>query len=332
MSFPMQCSQSPLRELARPVAAEMEQVERRLENMTPSDAPEVVAATYRRLVEAGGKRLRPLLVLLCCQAAGGKAAEAIGVAVAVEVVHLASLIHDDVIDEAKERRGQPTVRACWGNRISILVGDFLIAETFRQLADEFGPQALTILAVAVGKMCRGELEAADEAGISTEQDYFSHISGKTAALMTAACEIGSSMAADPAATAALRQYGENLGIAFQVTDDLLDLYGDPEALGKPVHQDLLRGQWTLPIIAAMQAASEADQTSLQALLKAAAAGDAASAASATELIARLGGREYALQRAREACERAQQALVSLRSTPARDSLCSLADYVLARTT
>lgn len=331
MSSPTQCSQSPLRELAEPVAVEMELVERRLENMTPQDAPQVVTATYRQLVEAGGKRLRPLLVLLCSEAAGGQAAQAVGMAVAVEVVHLASLIHDDVIDEARERRGQPTVRACWGNRVSILVGDFLIAETFRQLADEFGPQALTILAVAVERMCRSELEAADEADLPSEESYFRHVSGKTAALMAAACEIGSTMAADPTATAALRQYGENLGIAFQIADDLLDLYGNPEQLGKPVHQDLLRGQWTLPIIGAMKAAPEAQQASLRALLDAATAGDAESAAAAAALVEELGGREHARQAAREACEQARQALKPLPPTPALDSLCSLTEYVLART-
>lgn len=313
--------------VTEPVAPELAEVERRLETLIPEQIGGLVPIIYKHVLQAGGKRLRPMLTLLSCSAAGGDPAAAVDLAVAVEVLHLSSLIHDDVIDQAAERRGQPSVRQRWGNRASILVGDFLVAEVFRRLADDLGRQSLTVLAQSVVDMCQAELTETDSG--PTEEEYFCNIRGKTAALMAAACEIGAMAVANDETTRVLRQYGEKLGLAFQIVDDLLDLYGDPGALGKPVLQDLREGHWTLPVIQALREADATQKASLLELLRAA-PGDDEAARAAAELTAELGGRayarEYAARLAAEACE----ALEQLASSPAVESLRKLASYVLTR--
>jgi len=318
-------------EFAGPVAAELRQVEESLAQLLPPDLGGLAPVIYHQVVRAGGKRLRPLLVLLSCAAAGGDPARAITMATGVEVVHLASLMHDDVIDEARERRGRPAARQRWGNRASILVGDLLIAQAFRRLSDESGRAALGVIAEAVVQMCQSELTQRGEGRpFPDEAAYFASIQGKTAALMAAACEIGATAAGNTAAAQPLREFGANLGLAFQITDDLLDLYGEPAKLGKPVRQDLLRRQWTLPVIAALQSAPPEQARGLQKLLQHAAEGDAQAAAEAAARVEALGGREYASRRTAELVRQASLALAPLPETPARDALAELAEYVTRR--
>jgi len=317
--------------LAEPVAPQMHVVEVRLQELLPAEADGLAPAIYQHVLQAGGKRLRPLLTLLSCAAAGGDPAAAVAFATSVEVIHLSSLIHDDVIDEARERRGRPTARERWGNRTSILVGDLLIAEVFRLLSTGFDPHVMGVLAEAVVHMCQSELrETGERRWEAAEARYFASIRGKTASLMGAACHIGALAAANAPAVEPLRDYGLNLGVAFQVTDDLLDLYGDPARLGKPVGQDLAGGHHTLPIIAAWQAGSEGERRALEGLLERCEAGDPGAAAETVELVAALDGREYACHRVGELVQQAKAALEGLVATPARESLEHLADYVLQR--
>jgi len=319
-----------LHQLAAPVAAERAEVEDRLAQLVSGDGGGLAWTAYHHILQAGGKRLRPLLTLLSCAAAGGDAAEAIGLASAVEVIHLASLIHDDVIDEADERRGMPSARERWGNRTSILVGDLLIAEIFYRLSTQFERAALSILAAAVVRMCQAEIGQGDGLTTPDERAYYINIEGKTAALMAASCEVGAVAAGPGAPAGALRRYGENLGLAFQITDDLLDLYGDPERLGKPVRQDLRRGHVTLPVIAALDAAGPDEDAALRGLLARSAGGDMTAATEAAQMAAALGGRAYASERAAESVAAAREALTALPETPARASLEALAEYVLDR--
>jgi geranylgeranyl pyrophosphate synthase len=319
-----------LAQIAEPVAPALGDVERRLEDLIPEGMGGLVPVIYRHVLQAGGKRLRPLLTLLSTAAAGGDPASTANLATAVEVLHLASLIHDDVIDQATERRGRPSVPRQWGNRASILMGDFLVAEVFRRMADEFGRQALAVLAQAVAEMCQAELcEQTEDPLALTEEAYLCNIRGKTAGLIAAACEVGAMSAGDEAATLLLRQYGEALGEAFQIVDDLLDLYGDPELLGKPVLQDLGRGVWTLAVIHAVRVAPAESSGRLRDLLLAAPE-DAAAAREAAELTAELGGRLYAEQFARRQVEQACLALAPLPPSSSRQSLQDLAEYVLQR--
>lgn len=332
MSFLSQTPSSPASwaPFAEPVAPALQQVEQRLESLLAAERCGVIYEVYQHLLKAGGKRLRPLLTLLSCQAAGGNPQKAVALATAVEAIHLASLLHDDVIDDASERRGRPSPRVQWGNRTCILAGDFLIAEVLLVLADEFEKKTLLLLANAVAQMCQAELAISEINEPPCEEDYFQQVQGKTAALMAAACKGGALVAENPEAAEFLFEYGRNIGIAFQITDDLLDLYGMPSQLGKPVYQDLLRGQWTLPLIAAFHLAGAAEQEQLEALRQAARKQDQAAAAQAAQLIEALGGKDYALSRAKEFVQAAQNALQGLHPSPARASLQELATFMINR--
>lgn len=316
--------------IAEPVAGALAETEQQLEALIPEQMGGMVPVIYRHVLKAGGKRLRPLLALLSSVTAGGDADDCVNLAMAVEVLHLSSLIHDDVIDEASERRGRPSVRQQWGNRASILVGDLLVAEVFSRMADEPGRQALAVLAQSVARMCQAELLEQDEDPLQLDEElYYENIRGKTGALMAAACEVGAIVAGNEAYRQPLAEYGMDLGQAFQIVDDLLDLYGNSEALGKPVLQDLGRGHWTLPVIHALQTAPRSEVDRLLTLLDQANESPAA-AAEAAQLTEQLGGREYAAKRAQELVERAQAALTPLPQSQARESLRKLAEYAVSR--
>ena len=219
------------------------------------------------LAEAGGKRVRPALTLCAAYAAtdatGSARPEAVTGAVAVELVHLGSLYHDDVIDEAETRRGVPSVNARWSNIVAILAGDFLLARA-SALAASLGADVAGLLADTIGELCRGqvlELQHLFDVG-RTEEGYASAIEGKTASLFAASCRIGGMVtgAAQPDLDA-LTRYGHHLGMCFQVVDDVLDITATDDALGKPSGQDLVEGVYTLPVIYAL-AGSDALRTLL----------------------------------------------------------------------
>lgn len=319
-----------LARIADPVAPQLAETERRLEELIPEQLGGLVPVIYRHVLQAGGKRLRPLLALLSCSAAGGDPNDCVNLAMAVEVLHLSSLIHDDVIDEASERRGRPSVRQQWGNRASILVGDFLVAEVFRRLADDLGRQAIAVLAQRVSEMCRAELsEQGENPAEFTEAQYFDNIRGKTGSLMSAACEVGAIASDNELARPLLATYGLNLGQAFQIVDDLLDLYGDAEKLGKPVLQDLRRGQLTLPIINALASAEPCELERLTNLLHEAQQ-DPVAARAAADLAEDLGGKQYATDYARRLVEEALTKLFPLPDGTAKAGLQDLAQYVVER--
>jgi heptaprenyl diphosphate synthase len=207
------------------------------------------------LLRHKGKGIRPTLVVLSATLGPVNTQVLVDVARAVELIHLASLLHDDVIDGSGLRRGQPTVGRRWGNLVAVLAGDYLFASAFGLLALRQQLFALGALANAVRAMCEGEIEQAlyswpDE---PDESVYLSHIGKKTASLLAACCEVGAHLAGGSSEqVTALREYGLNLGYAFQIVDDLLDVLGEEEKIGKPTMLDLKRGLPTLPIIRLMQ--------------------------------------------------------------------------------
>jgi octaprenyl-diphosphate synthase len=207
------------------------------------------------IVASGGKRLRPLLVLACARLAGYRGDRQIRLATAVEFIHTATLLHDDVVDKSDLRRGQATANAVWGNQASVLVGDFLFARAFQLMVEDGSLAVLKCLSDAAATIAEGEvgqlLTANDPE--TTEAAYLEVIRGKTAALFAAACEVGAHVAARPAGdAAALRAFGDNLGIAFQMTDDVLDYTAKQATLGKTVGDDFREGKVTLPAILAFQ--------------------------------------------------------------------------------
>jgi octaprenyl-diphosphate synthase len=207
------------------------------------------------LIEAGGKRLRPLLVLLCAKACGYRGHHHVKLAAVIEFLHTAMLLHDDVVDESDLRRGRETVNAAWGNAPSVLVGDFLHSRAFEMMVEIGNIQVMQILSRATNVIAEGEVQQLSfiRNPATTEDEYMEIISRKTAMLFQAAAHAGAVLAgADEKTEHALRGYGLHLGIAFQMVDDQLDYLGTPEELGKNIGDDLAEGKVTLPLIIAMR--------------------------------------------------------------------------------
>lgn len=233
---------------------DMLRVEQLLISAAGSSSDGLVTEASTHLIKAGGKRLRPALVLLSSRAgrAGGRATDL--AAAAVELVHLATLYHDDVIDESDTRRGVPTVHAKWGTEVAVLAGDYLFARGCA-LGAEAGGEVPGILARAIGEVCEGQI--VETAALNDPERgtaaYVDTIARKTASLFAAACELGAVTAgAADEARGALKVYGAELGLAFQIVDDLLDLVGDPAETGKMPGTDLQEGVFTLPVLIACE--------------------------------------------------------------------------------
>ncbi len=229
-------------------------VEGRLQEVASEQAG-IPGAYAGQVIRAGGKRLRPLLVILCSGLADPSRQALIDMAAAAELIHTASLIHDDILDQADTRRGAATINHLQGNHTAVLIGDFLFAAAFGLLTRTGCPEAVALMTGAIQAMCQAEIEQ-KEAVFQfsvTEHRYLDRIEKKTAALLAACCGAGAlTGGAAPEDVASLMAYGRNLGLCFQITDDLLDFTGDSAALGKPAGADLAQGILTLPVIYLLQ--------------------------------------------------------------------------------
>jgi heptaprenyl diphosphate synthase len=250
-----------------PLARDLGRVEVRLRDAVSAD-DRFLGEAAGHLLAAGGKRLRPTLSFCAAYAArgigSGASDDAITGGAAVELVHLGSLYHDDVIDEAETRRGVPSVNARWSNIVAILAGDYLLAQA-SSLAASLGADVAALLAATIGELCRGqvlELQYLFDTDRS-EDSYLSAIEGKTASLMATACRVGG-MVSDVSADTldALTQFGQHLGMCFQIVDDVLDVTQTEAELGKPVGNDVLEGVYTLPVIYALKAQPGGELASL----------------------------------------------------------------------
>ena len=266
--FPIPLLPSPAMELTAlgvaTLSDDLRRVEGALRESVRTDDP-FLTDVAGHLIGAGGKRLRPLLAICAGCAGGARPAtdDVITGAVAVELVHLGSLYHDDVIDEASTRRGVESVNARWSNIVAILAGDFLLARA-SGLAASLGVEVAGLLAATIGELCRGQvLELQRLFDVSRDEEaYFGSIEGKTAALFATSCRIGALVGGlDREAVEALTTYGRHLGMVFQIVDDVLDLTASAEQLGKPAGLDLAEGIYTLPVIYALR-----DSTELRSLL------------------------------------------------------------------
>ena len=232
------------------VAEDMQAVNRIILDKAVSDV-ELIPKLAHHLIESGGKRLRPMLTIAAAKLCGYQRDGHIRLAAAVEFMHTATLLHDDVVDESDYRRGKASARRVWGNQASVLVGDFLLGQAFRMMVEVGSLSALKILSGAAAIIAEGEVMqlAAAKNTATTEDAYLAIIDAKTAALFSAAAEVGGAIANRPAEEqAALRSYGRNLGIAFQLVDDALDYSGNSARLGKSVGDDFREGKITLPVI------------------------------------------------------------------------------------
>jgi len=309
-------------------------VEGLLGNEIRSDVKAAYAISGHTL-SAGGKRLRPALVVLSAHAAcqSFPASTVFASAAAAELIHMASLIHDDVVDGSAERRGRPTANATFGNQISVLVGDYLLAKSIYLAAREGNIDVIRVFSNVTVGLSEGEvLQITAKGDVDTsEETYLTIIQKKTAGFIAGCCEVGAMLAgASPDQVAALTCYGLNCGLAFQIADDLLDYTGDPQKTGKPVCGDLREGKMTLPLILTLRDVTEAERGHLLHILEEPEALTDAEIADVRAAIVRHDGYTRTADAARRYVEQAQDALLGLPDSPYRNSLHALADYALTR--
>jgi len=315
--------------LADDMAAVNDMIRARMASEHAPRIPEVTA----HLVEAGGKRLRPMLTLAAARLCGYDGPYHVHLAATVEFIHTATLLHDDVVDESDQRRGRPTANLLWDNQSSVLVGDYLFSRSFQLMVETGSLRVLDILANASATIAEGEVlqltAAADLA--TTEEIYFKVVRGKTAALFSAAMQVGGVIAdADEDKVKALFAYGDALGISFQIVDDLLD-YGGTDAIGKNVGDDFRERKLTLPVIRAI-AAGDADERTFWKRTIGKGQQDDGDLDRAMSILARHGAMRSTRDTALEWAEKAKAALAPIPDHDLKSMLIDLADYVVARIT
>ncbi len=287
----------------------------------------LMAEVSDHLLEASGKRLRPALVLLCGSFAGEHSERLTRVATAVELIHMATLVHDDIIDDAALRRGVASARDRFGDPVAVLAGDFLFAKAFQLFASVNDPRVVNEAAEVVGVMCSGEIQQQlDQGRVASESEYFARIEAKTARFIEASCRLGAMAAGlDRSAEDLLARFGHDMGMAFQVIDDVLDWSEDSMQLGKSVGEDIAQGVYTLPLIYALQQAQWADE--LQAYI---AQAKERPMARIRQMLKASGALEYAKNRAIGLKDSAMAALAGLPRGASRNSLEELAQFVVDR--
>ena len=282
------------------------------------------------LIEAGGKRLRPLLVLLAANACNYKASKHINLAAIIEFLHTAMLLHDDVVDESDLRRGRKTVNAAWGNPASVLVGDFLHSRAFEMMVEIGNMRVMEILSRATNTIAEGEVQQLGNIRNpnTTEANYLQVIARKTAMLFEAASHSGAVLAnASEAEEKALQGYGLHLGLAFQLIDDILDYEGTTADLGKNVGDDFAEGKVTLPLIIAMRNGDDGQRAFIRdAILS----GDISEMAQLLSIVKATGGLQYTSDMARAEVDKAINCLASLPSSKYTQAMQNLAEFAVAR--
>ena len=325
-------SVKPHEQLAAFLEADLTAVDQLIrQRMASEHAPRIPEVTAH-LVDAGGKRVRPMLTLAAARLCGYEGDDHHKLAATVEFIHTATLLHDDVVDESAQRRGRPTANLLWDNKSSVLVGDYLFARSFQLMTATGSLRVLDILADAAATIAEGEvLQLTAAANLATTEDiYLKVVRGKTAALFAAAAEVGGVIANVPdTQVEALRAYGDALGIAFQIADDLLDYGGDTNATGKNLGDDFRERKLTLPVIKAVAKADDEERAFWKRTIE---KGDQKDGDldHALALIARHGTMEATREQALGWSATAKQSLSVLPEHPLRDMLSDLADYVVAR--
>lgn len=311
------------------IASDMIEVDRVIATRLDSGVP-LVGQVSRYIIAAGGKRLRPALLLLMCGALGCNSAQRFNLAAVIEFIHTATLLHDDVVDESTLRRGRPTANESFGNPASVLVGDFLYSRAFQMMLDADNMRVMQILAEATNVIAEGEvlqLMNMHDADLG-EEAYLRVIRSKTAKLFEASTRLAAVLAgATPEIEAACATYGQALGTAFQVIDDVLDYAGDASETGKNLGDDLREGKTTLPLILAMQRGSESQSSLIRTAIE---MGDATQLEHIVAIVRATGALDATRTAAALEAQRAIDALLPLGSNLFSDGLLNLAAQLLER--
>lgn len=312
-----------------PVADDLERVEQKMREAVRVEF-RPLATVMERLLNSGGKRVRPAVALMATKFYPTDLDKSVSLASALELLHTATLVHDDMIDNSLLRRGNRTVNSMWNGGATVLAGDFLFARAAALAAETESVRVMSIFANTLMTICNGELKQIFSAGHGekTREDYYERIFSKTASLFAAAAEMGGVLSGAPERQIqALRDYGYNLGMAFQIVDDVLDFIGDEEKMGKPVGSDLRQGIVTLPTLYFLQS-QPGDETVLEVL-----GGqdrDVVAVKTAVSQICASGAIEPSLAEARHFVRQGQVALKALPDNVYRQAMWGLGDYVVAR--
>jgi len=318
-----------LQAIQLPIREKLDRVTHAMASIVASELP-LVGQVSAHLLTMRGKMFRPTLLLLSSEACEEPEEQAVTLAASLELIHLATLVHDDAVDHSALRRGMPTVNALFSHQISVIMGDFLYSTALTHLVGLGNLEALQALTRASTEMTLGEMRqlAVTDPLRFTEQEYYDLIRSKTASLMRTACELGALSGARRYRDA-LGDFGENLGMAFQITDDLLDYQEKKETTGKPSGLDLREHKVTLPLIYALRDLSPASRREVEKLFESESVSDE-SIASVVRIVEDSGGFEYARQKGEQFAELAHEALSDLPDTVARRSLTASISYVMER--
>jgi octaprenyl-diphosphate synthase len=318
-----------LKDIRALVASDLAAVDAEIRRQLASDVV-LVNQVGDYIVGGGGKRLRPLLVVLAARAAGAKDSAHIPAAALIEFIHTATLLHDDVVDDSARRRGRETANEAFGNPASVLVGDFLYSRAFQMMATLDSAAIIRVMAEATNTIAAGEVMQLMNSGDpdTSEVRYLEVIYRKTARLFEAGAQVAAIVAnAPPPVEAALARYGKHLGIAFQLIDDALDYRGDAEELGKNVGDDLAEGKPTLPLIHALK---HGDAGAAAMIRQAIAQGGTEEQAPIRAVVERTGGLDYTARLAENEARQAEDALAAVPASPYRDALAGLARFAVSR--
>lgn len=313
------------------IKRDLEMVEGQLAKSIETSEQELMSSSEHLLL-AGGKRMRPVFVLLAGRFGAYQRELLVPLAVALELVHMATLVHDDVIDNAATRRGKETVKTLWDNRVAMFTGDFILTRSLQEIAKITDSKVHQTFAGAIYLMCHGEIDQIRDLyqPEQTLKQYLSRIKRKTAMLMSISCHLGALVSGAPTSVVqSLRLYGYYVGMAFQLTDDVLDITGDEKTLGKPAGSDLLQGNVTLPVIYALQNGTAEGRQKLAEYLRT--HGKSISSTEVLNIVRQTGGEQYSLALSRRYLQKALDQLTKLPNTLERELLKMLAEFIVGRT-
>lgn len=319
-----------LQEIYQNLKKDLELIEKELGDSVQTNHEQLVASATH-LLKAGGKRMRPVFVLLSGHFGTYEIERLKKVAVALELIHMATLVHDDVIDDAETRRGRRTVKAEWDNRVAMYTGDYIFARALEGITRIGDPRVHQILATAIVRMCQGEIAQIQDLYQKDQslRRYLHRIKRKTALLMAISCQIGALVSgASLSKVRNLFSYGYYVGMAFQLTDDVLDLTGDEKVLGKPAGSDLRQGNVTLPVIFALNHAPDQERELIEQYLQS--EGKEGSIEEILSIIRQAGGVEYTLELSKRYLQKAIASLKALPPSLERESLRMIAEFIVQR--